>query len=136
MLRMKHFPDGWKDDNGDAPETAAGKKAIEVASRDKYAALNPGTTGLPVINVEKQSFFRKETPRLFGIGLRGLGHPGGPCRGLLHDPGPPQPLPSFRSRAILILSTPGTVPAVHAAGTVSQRKNISHWDESSYLASR
>ncbi len=69
MLRMKPIPENWEKDYAENPELAVGRIVNEIAGQDKYAILNPKTTGLPVINVEKRNFFSKETPRLIGFSL-------------------------------------------------------------------
>jgi predicted RND superfamily exporter protein len=69
MLRMKHFPDDWKSEDGQTALLTAGRMVNEITGQEKYAALHPKTTGLPVISYDKIQFFAKETPRLFGISL-------------------------------------------------------------------
>jgi hydrophobe/amphiphile efflux-3 (HAE3) family protein len=69
MLRMKPIPDDWREKGVDDPGLAIGRLVNEIAAREKYRDLHPKTTGLPVINLEKQNFFEKETPRLLGISL-------------------------------------------------------------------
>jgi predicted RND superfamily exporter protein len=48
---------------------AVGRRVNEITGQEKYAALHPKTTGLPVVSYDKLKFFAKETPRLFGISL-------------------------------------------------------------------
>jgi SAM-dependent methyltransferase len=69
MLRMKPIPEDWEKDYAKNPDLAIGRIGNEIAGQDKYAILNPKTTGLPVINVEKRDFFAKETPMLIGFSL-------------------------------------------------------------------
>jgi len=69
MLRMKTLPDTWEEKSGESPNLTVGRLVNEIAAQDKYRALNPRTTGLPVIDVEKREFFSRETPRLLGISL-------------------------------------------------------------------
>ncbi len=71
-LRMKSIPDEWGKDSKDSeenPETAVGRIFKEIAAQKKYQILNPKTTGLPVINIDKRAFFARETPKLFGISM-------------------------------------------------------------------
>ncbi|PIE63723.1 MAG: hypothetical protein CSA26_11550 [Desulfobacterales bacterium] len=69
VLRMKPIPDDWQDEMTENPDFAVGRIFNEVVGQEKYQVLQPKTTGLPIINIEKMSFFEKETPRTFGIGL-------------------------------------------------------------------
>lgn len=69
MLRMKTLPDAWEGNSGETPNLTVGRMVNEIAAQDKYRALNPKTTGLPVVDVEKREFFSQETPRLLGISL-------------------------------------------------------------------
>lgn len=69
VLRMKPIPDTGETESGENPELAIGRIVNEIAALDKYAALHPRTTGLPVINVDKRNFLNHETPRLFAISL-------------------------------------------------------------------
>ncbi|QTL98847.1 MMPL family transporter [Iocasia frigidifontis] len=52
-----------------APNYITGKVVNKIARQEKYKDLNPRTTGMPCINVDKRGFFAKETPRLMGLGL-------------------------------------------------------------------
>ncbi len=69
MLRMKPYPEDWAKDYKEDPSYLVGRKVMEVVRQDKYKFLKPGTTGMPVINTEKKSYFGKETPRLMGFSL-------------------------------------------------------------------
>ncbi|PIE70697.1 MAG: hypothetical protein CSA22_06770 [Deltaproteobacteria bacterium] len=69
VLRMKPIPDDWQQELSENPDFAVGRIFNAVVGQEKYKILHPKTTGLPIINVEKMSFFAKETPRTFGIGL-------------------------------------------------------------------
>ncbi|PID76056.1 MAG: hypothetical protein CSB23_00415 [Deltaproteobacteria bacterium] len=69
MLRMKTIPDDWEKETAENPVFGVGRVFKEIVSQEKYQVLNPKTTGLPVINVDKMGFFSKETPKLFGISL-------------------------------------------------------------------
>lgn len=69
MLRMKTLPDAWEGNSGESPNLTVGRMVNEITAQDKYRALNPKTTGLPVVDVEKRDFFSRETPRLLGISL-------------------------------------------------------------------
>lgn len=69
MLRLKLFPPHATMENGDGVDVAIGRKVNEIASREQYSSLNPRTTGLPVINLEKRLYMAQETPRLIGIFL-------------------------------------------------------------------
>ncbi len=69
VLRMKPIPDDWEEEMTENPDFAVGRIFNEIVAQEKYQNLHPKTTGLPIINVEKMSFFKKETPRTFGIGL-------------------------------------------------------------------
>lgn len=68
-LRMKPIPDDWEKDIAENPTMAVGRIFNQIAGQEKYKVLNPRTTGLPVINVEKMDFFMEETPKLFGISM-------------------------------------------------------------------
>ena len=69
MLRMKPIPDDWKDHYAENPEVVVGRTVNEIAGQEKYRSLNPLTSGLPVINVDKQDFLNGEIVRLFGLSL-------------------------------------------------------------------
>ncbi len=69
VLRMKPIPDDWQKEMSENPDFAVGRIFNEVVGQEKYKILHPKTTGLPIINIEKMSFFKKETPKTFGIGL-------------------------------------------------------------------
>ncbi|PID73684.1 MAG: hypothetical protein CSB33_02780 [Desulfobacterales bacterium] len=69
MLRMKTIPDDWEKETAENPVFGVGRVFNEIAGQEKYQILNPKTTGLPVINVDKMGFFGQETPKLFGISL-------------------------------------------------------------------
>lgn len=69
MLRLKNIPDGTVDEHGEFMEMVIGRKVNEIAGQEKYAWLNPQTTGWPVINLEKRDFMAKEMPRLIGLSL-------------------------------------------------------------------
>ncbi len=69
VLRMKPIPDDWQKEMTENPDFAVGRIFNEVVGQAKYKILQPKTTGLPIINIEKVSFFKKETPRTFGFGL-------------------------------------------------------------------
>ncbi len=68
-LRMKPIPDDWQKEMTENPDFAVGRIFNEVVGQEKYRILHPKTTGLPIINIEKVTFFKKETPRTFGAGL-------------------------------------------------------------------
>lgn len=69
MLRLKNIPNEAKDENGEFIEITIGKKVNEIARQEKFASLNPQTTGWPVINADKLQFMGKEMPRLIGLSL-------------------------------------------------------------------
>ncbi|MBF0587251.1 RND family transporter [Prosthecochloris sp. N3] len=69
MLRMKPIPDDWLDSFDENPEVIVGKTVNEIAGQEKYRSLNPKTSGLPVVNVEKQQFMNREIVRLFGLAI-------------------------------------------------------------------
>ncbi len=69
MVRLKTIPQGATAENGEAVDLAIGRKVKEIAARPQYASLNPKTTGLPVIDLEKRLYMGKETPKLLGISL-------------------------------------------------------------------
>ena len=69
MLRMKPIPDDWEKNYDENPEIIVGRTVNEIAGQDKYRILNPKTSGLPVVNVEKQLFLNSETVRLFGLAI-------------------------------------------------------------------
>jgi predicted RND superfamily exporter protein len=52
-----------------APDYITGKIVNKIARQEKYQSLNPRTTGLTCVTVDKTEFFGKETPRLMGLGL-------------------------------------------------------------------
>ncbi|WP_169743005.1 efflux RND transporter permease subunit [Desulfobacter vibrioformis] len=69
-LRMRLIPDKWAENNSEEnPEMAVGRIFKEVVGQEKYRFLNPKTTGLPVINIDKRAFLARETPKLFGISI-------------------------------------------------------------------
>ena len=68
-LRMKPIPDVWEKNKKMNPEMAVGHTFCEVVGQEKYRVLNPKTTGMPIINVEKRKFFGKETPKLFKLSI-------------------------------------------------------------------
>ena len=69
MLRLKPLPAHATLENGEGADVAIGRKVNEIAAREQYAPLNPRTTGLPVINLEKRLYMAKETPKLLGVSL-------------------------------------------------------------------
>jgi len=69
MLRMKPIPDDWQSTYKENPEVLVGRTVKEVTSQEKYRMLNPKTSGLPVVNLEKQIFLSGEIVRLFGLSL-------------------------------------------------------------------
>jgi len=68
-LRMKPIPDVWEKNKKVNPDMAVGHTFCEIVGQEKYQILNPKTTGMPVINVEKRKFFGKETPKLFKLSI-------------------------------------------------------------------
>jgi predicted RND superfamily exporter protein len=52
-----------------APDNIIGNIVNKIARQEKYQSLNPRTTGMPCVVVDKTEFFGKETPRLMGLGL-------------------------------------------------------------------
>lgn len=69
MLRLKRLPANTTGPNGEGLDVIIGRKVNEIAARDKYASLNPKTTGLPVIDLEKRIYMAQETPKLVGVSL-------------------------------------------------------------------
>ncbi len=59
MLRLKRLPAHATGPDGEGIDIAIGRKVNEIAAREKYASLNPRTTGLPVINLEKRVYMAK-----------------------------------------------------------------------------
>ncbi len=68
-LRMKPIPDVWGKSEKVNPEMAVGQTFNKIVGQEKYQILNPKTTGMPVLNVDKRTFFGKETPRLFKLSI-------------------------------------------------------------------
>jgi len=68
-LRMKPIPDVWGKNKTENPEMAVGRIFCGIVGQEKYQSLNPKTTGMPVINIEKRNFFAKETPKLFKLSI-------------------------------------------------------------------
>lgn len=68
-LRMKPLPDVWDKNKKMPPEMAVGHTFCQIVGQEKYSILNPKTTGMPVINVEKRKFFGMETPKLFKLSI-------------------------------------------------------------------
>ncbi len=68
-LRMKPIPDVWEKSKKMNPEMAVGKTFCEVVGQEKYRVLNPKTTGMPVLNVERRDFLGREVPRLFRFSI-------------------------------------------------------------------
>lgn len=66
VLRLKSYRGEGR---GDGPDLRVGRACNEVASQERFRALNPRTAGLPVVNYEKKRFFNAETPRLLGLSL-------------------------------------------------------------------
>ena len=69
MLRLKPIPDDQKHHGKESPELIIGRTVNEIVAQERYGILNPKTTGLPVVDVEKREFFSRETPKLLGISL-------------------------------------------------------------------
>ena len=69
MVRLKHIPSGTVDEHGEFIEMVIGRTVNEIAGQEKYAWMNPETTGWPVINLEKRDFMAKEMPKLIGLSL-------------------------------------------------------------------
>jgi predicted RND superfamily exporter protein len=93
LLRLKPLPDDWETSESyrnfvnqlvqnnpklfaeintkkvEAPDLLIGRIFTKIARQEKYAVLNPKTTGVPVLNIEKSLFFGKESPKLMKFGL-------------------------------------------------------------------
>ncbi len=53
----------------EAPEIIVGKIFNKITRKDKYKKLNPGTTGMPIMNTERSEYFGTESPRLMKLAL-------------------------------------------------------------------
>lgn len=69
ILRMKPFPKNWQKDYKENPDYLVGRTAMKIVRQNKYRLLNPKTTGMPIINTEKQSYLSNETPKLLIISI-------------------------------------------------------------------
>ena len=69
VLRMKELPDPKDYQGEEGPDLAVGHAFNRIVNQPQYALLNPRTAGLPIVVVEKNDFFAKETPRLLGSSL-------------------------------------------------------------------
>lgn len=66
VLRMKALPDPEDYDGDESPDLIVGHTFNRIVNQPQYAHLNPRTAGMPVVVVDKNDFFAKETPRLLG----------------------------------------------------------------------
>lgn len=69
LLRMKTYPEKWRNEQHVGPDIAAGMAASQVIGQDKYKSLNPKAAGLPVLAFDKTSFFKRETARNMGLSV-------------------------------------------------------------------
>ncbi|WP_321494226.1 MMPL family transporter [uncultured Desulfobacter sp.] len=69
ILRLTPFPDGWRSKDNKSAEMVVGKVAAEIIRQDKYAPLNPKSSGMPIIAHDKTAFFKKEMSRTMGLSL-------------------------------------------------------------------
>ncbi|WP_020586645.1 efflux RND transporter permease subunit [Desulfobacter curvatus] len=69
MLRLTPYPEGWRSKDNKSAEMEVGKVATTIIRQDKYASLNPKSSGMPVIAHDKTAFFQKEMSRTMGLSL-------------------------------------------------------------------
>ncbi|HBT89066.1 MMPL family transporter [Desulfobacter sp.] len=69
MLRLTPYPDGWRSKDNKAADMVVGKVAATIIRQDKYASLNPKSSGMPIIAYDKTAFFQKEMSRTMGLSL-------------------------------------------------------------------
>lgn len=69
LLRMKTYPEKWRNEQNIGPDIAAGMAASRIIGQEKYRILNPKAAGLPVLAFDKTVFFKKETARNMGLSL-------------------------------------------------------------------
>lgn len=69
LLRMKTYPEKWRNENNEGPDIAAGTIAEQIITQEKYKDLNPKGAGLPVLASDKTAFFKKEMGRNMGLSL-------------------------------------------------------------------
>ena len=69
LLRMKTYPEKWRNAQNIGPDIAAGMTASAIISQAKYGILNPKGAGLPVLAYDKTAFFKKETGRNMGLSV-------------------------------------------------------------------
>ncbi|VFQ46282.1 efflux RND transporter permease subunit [Desulfoluna butyratoxydans] len=63
LLRMKTYPEKWRNAENVGPDIAAGEVASRIITQEKYKILNPRGAGLPHLAFDKTAFFKKETAR-------------------------------------------------------------------------
>ena len=69
ILRLTPFPENWRDENNKAADMVAGQVAASIIRQDKYKALSPQSSGMPIIAHDKTSYFMAEVKRTMGISL-------------------------------------------------------------------
>ncbi|WP_300668629.1 MMPL family transporter [Desulfoluna sp.] len=69
LLRMKTYPEKWRNAENIGPDIAAGTIASKIIGQATYASLNPKGAGLPVLAFDKTAFFKKETVRNMGLSI-------------------------------------------------------------------
>jgi len=69
ILRMKKLPNSSDYQGKQSPIMDVGNTVNRIAGQERYALLNPRTTGMPVVTADKQALFSRETPKLIGLSL-------------------------------------------------------------------
>jgi len=68
-IKFSPFPENWQDEYETSPDELAGESVLNIINQDKYEALNPKATGMPVINHEKREYFAVESSRVMGMAI-------------------------------------------------------------------
>lgn len=63
ILRMKNYPEGWRNEKNKGADIVAGETALEIINQEKYEILNPKGAGMPVLAADKTAYFAKEMGR-------------------------------------------------------------------------
>ena len=69
ILRLTPYPEGWRSKDHKSAEMVVGKVATTIIRQEKYAPLNPKSSGMPIIAHDKTTFFKKEMSRTMGLSL-------------------------------------------------------------------
>lgn len=69
ILRLHPFPEGWRSEDNLAADMVVGRTAAGIIRQEKYAPINPKSSGMPIIAYDKTSFFKAEINRTLAISM-------------------------------------------------------------------